>query len=410
MQNTLFGARSLLRAQRVKTQMALLLAGLALHAAQVQAAANPALPPVLIGFDGAYGQKTNTAPIAIELGARAAIDEINRAGGVLGGRPLQLVTTDNKGVSARGKDNFIELASMKDMVAVLGGKYSPISVEVLPEAQRLKVPLISVWGSADAITEQKARPSYAFRVSLKDEWGVQAMIARLARKHKAARACAFLPNTAWGRSAEQVIKTHAAKYRVQFSVVRWYNWGDQTLVEAYQACLQAKTQALLFVGNEKEAAVLLKDMVNLPAAQRLPVVAHWGTVGGTLHELVGSALDQISFDVIQTFTFVNNPRPRARQLADWIAQHSPYKSVAAIPSPVGAAHAYDTVHLLALAVARAQSAQASQVRDALEQLPHFSGAVRDYKPAFTAQRHDALSAEQVLFVRLTPEGVLQPVP
>lgn len=149
--------------------------------------------PVLIGFDGAYGQKTNTAPIAIELGARAAIDDINRAGGVLGGRPLQLVTTDNKGVSARGKDNFVELAQMKDMVAVLGGKYSPISVEVLPEAHRLKVPLISVWGSADGITDHPYRPSYTFRVSLKDDWGVEAMMRRMANTYKASQVCAFCP-------------------------------------------------------------------------------------------------------------------------------------------------------------------------------------------------------------------------
>ncbi len=374
------------------------------------AQASASQPPVLIGFDGAYGQKTNTAPIAIELGAKAAIDEINRAGGVLGGRPLQLVTTDNKGVSARGKDNFIELAAMKDMVAVMGGKYSPISVEMLPDAHRLKVPLISVWGSADAITDHTYHPSYSFRVSLKDEWGVEAMIKRIGTKYQASQACAFLPNTAWGRSAESVIKARAAKLRVHFPVIRWYNWGDKTFVEAYRACMDAKAQALLFVGNEKEAAVLLKDMVHLPASQRIPVVAHWGTVGGVLHQLVGNALDQVTFDVIQTFTFVQNNRPKARQLAEWIHGHSDYKTAADIPSPVGAAHAYDAVHLLAMAVNQAKSTTPSKVRDALERLPSYAGAVRDYKPAFTEKRHDALGAEQLLFVRLTPQGVLVPVP
>ena len=375
-----------------------------------QTAADPGRAPVLIGFDGAYGQKTNTAPIAIELGARAAIDEINRAGGVLGGRPLQLVTTDNKGVSARGRDNFVELASMKGMVAVMGGKYSPISVEVLPDAHRMKVPLISVWGSADAITDHGYQPSYSFRVSLKDEWGVEAMIRRMGQKYKATSACAFLPNTAWGRSAENVIRTRAGKFHLHFPVVRWYNWGDVTFSEAYQACLQGKAQALLFVGNEKEAAVLLRDMVHQPPAQRLPVVAHWGTVGGTLHELVGDALQQVTFDVIQTFTFVNNPRPQARRLADWIHRNSPYATDTAIPSPVGAAHAYDTVHLLALAVRQAKSADPVKVRDALEHLPAHAGAVRDYTPPFTRQRHDALGPQQLLFVRLTPQGVLLPVP
>lgn len=385
---------------------------LALAAVPALAQPSPPLtrPPVLIGFDGAYGQKTNTAPLSIELGARAAIDEINRAGGVLGGRPLQLVTTDNKAVSARGKDNFAELAAMKDLVAVLGGKYSPVSVEVLPDAHRLKVPLISVWGSADAITEHSYRPSYSFRVSLKDSWGVEAMIHRIATRYKAEQACAFLPNTSWGRSAETVIKSRANAQKVNFAVLRWYNWGDSSFAEAYQACLQASARALMFVGNEKEAAILLRELAARPAQERLPVVAHWGTVGGVLHVLVGPALDEMQFDVIQTFSFIGNRRPRAQALARWIMAHSPYKNEALIPSPVGAAQAYDTVHLLALAIKQAGSTDPQRVRDALERLPAFAGAVRDYAPAFTPQRHDALGPAQLLFVRMTSDGRLTPVP
>jgi branched-chain amino acid transport system substrate-binding protein len=375
----------------------------------VQAAPAVDKPPVLIGFDGAYGQKTNTAPLMIELGAQIAIEEINQAGGVLGGRPLKLVTTDNKGVSARGKDNFVELASMKDMVAVLGGKYSPISVEVVPEAQRLKVPLISVWGSADEITDHNFKPSYSFRLSLKDEWGVEAMIKRMAGSFKAQRGCALLPNTAWGRSAEKVIQARSGRWAVTFPVVAWYNWGDQSFAATYRSCLDAKTQALLFVGNEKEAAVLIKEIVQLPVDQRLPVVAHWGTVGGVLHELVGDALLQLKFDVVQTFTFINNPRPKARQLARKLMQRKHYASEAAIPSPVGAVHAYDTVHLLALAIAQAKTTDAAKIRTALENLPPYVGAVRDYQRAFTPTRHDALGPEQLLFVRLTPKGELIPV-
>jgi branched-chain amino acid transport system substrate-binding protein len=366
--------------------------------------------PVLIGFDGAYGQKTNTANIAIELGARAAMDEINRSGGVLGGRPLQLVVTDNKGIAARGRDNFIELASMKGMVAILEGKFSPISVEVLPDAHRLKMPLVSDWGSADTITDHFYHPSYSFRVSLRDEWAVEEMIRRLAFRYKASKACVLLPNTAWGRSADNVIKSKAGKWRVHFSMVRWYNWGDQSFAEAYRACIEAKGQAMLFVGNEREAAVFLKDLSHIPKNQRLPVVAHMGVTGGVLHELVGEALDQVTFDVIQTFTFIRNERPQAKSLVQWIQQHSHYKTPESIPSPVGAAHAYDAVHLLALAVNLAGSTDPQKVRDALEQVPEHAGAIRDYRRPFANARHEALGSEQMLFVRLTPAGVLQPVP
>lgn len=365
-------------------------------------------PPVWIGFDDAYGVKTNTSAMVSEWGIKAALEEINRNGGVLNGRPLKLMTTDNKGISARGKDNFVQLAGTKDLVAVLSGKYSPISVEMLPEAHRLNVPLISVWGSADPITDHDHKPSYSFRVSLKDDWGVEAMMKRLSTKYKVRQACAILPNTAWGRSAERVIQEKSAQNTAQFPVVRWYNWGDASLREHYKACLDSRTQGLLFVGNEKEGAILLKEIAAQTPSMRLPVVAHWGAVGGTLHELVKEELSMVRIDFIQTFTFINNKRPRAVFLAEWILKNNGLKSTLDIPSPVGAAHAYDTVHLLAKAIDIAQTTSPPKIRDALEKLPAFQGAVRHYAKPFTSQRHDALDKSQVLFVKLTPSGQLIP--
>ena len=373
-----------------------------------QTPTHPQLPPVWIGFDDAYGLKTNTSAMAIEWGIQAAMEEINNNGGVLNGRPLKLMTTDNKGVAARGKDNFVQLASTKDLVAVLTGKFSPISVEMLPDAHRLKVPMISVWGSADPITDHDHKPSFSFRVSLKDDWGVEAMMNRLSSKYKVRQACAILPNTAWGRSAEKVIQAKSRANTAQFPVVRWYNWGDPSLREHYKACLDSRTQGLLFVGNEKEGALLVKEMASQAPSMRMPVLAHWGAVGGTLHELVGDDLSMVNIDFIQTFTFINNKRPRAVYLADWILKNQGLKSTHEIPSPVGAAHAYDTVHLLAKAIDTAKTTSAEKIRDALEKLPAFHGAVKHYARPFTHQRHDALDKSQVLFVKLTPSGQLIP--
>ena len=364
--------------------------------------------PVWIGFDDAYSLKTNTSAMAIEWGIKAALEQINANGGVLNGRPLKLMTTDNKGISAMGKDNFVRLATAQDLVAVLTGKLSPTSVEMLPEAHRLKVPLISVWGSADLITDHDYKPSYSFRVSLKDEWGVVAMMNRLSSKYKVRQACAILPNTAWGRSAEKVIQEKSGSKTVQFPVVRWYNWGDTSLKDQYRACLESRTQGLLFVGNEREGAILVKEIAAQDPPMRMPVVAHWGAVGGTLHELVTEELPKVRIDFIQTFTFINNHRPRAVYLADWIMKNHGLKSAQDIPSPVGAAHAYDTVHLLAKAIDTAKTTSPQKIRDALERLPAFHGAVRHYPKPFTHQRHDALDKSQVLFVKLTPSGHLIP--
>lgn len=384
---------------------------LALGLAAWLALAGPAraAEPVYIGIDEAFGVKTSTSPKAIERGVRAAMEEINARGGVLGGRPLKLLTTDNQGVSARGRDNFIEMASRPDVVGVLGGKYSPVTVETMPEANRLKVPLISVWGSADPITDVAPSPSFVFRLSLKDSWGVEAMMARARSAYRAQRVCAILPNTSWGRSGHQVMAARAAANGLQVVATRWYNWGEQNFQDTLQACLAAGSQAILLVANEREGAPLLNQLAQQPPARRLPVVAHWGLTGGVIHELAPNALDKVDMQVIQTFTFINNSRPAARRLAAWIQKDAKLAGVRDIPSPVGSAHAYDITHLLAMAVDKAGSTRGDDVRRALESLPPFDGAVRRYAPAFTPERHDALGPQDVLFVRVESDGALVPV-
>jgi len=122
--------------------------------------------PVFVGFDGAYGVKNSTSAQAVELGLKAAIHEINAGGGVLGGRSIQLLTKDNRSVSARGIVNFEDFAAQEDLVAVFGGRFSPVLLQQLKTAHEKKTPLLDVWGAADGITDHSYAPSYSFRLSL----------------------------------------------------------------------------------------------------------------------------------------------------------------------------------------------------------------------------------------------------
>ncbi|HRX70556.1 MAG TPA: hypothetical protein P5329_05195, partial [Candidatus Competibacteraceae bacterium] len=85
--------------------------------------------PIYLGFDGEFGVEQSTSAQAIERGILIAIDEINRAGGVLGGRPLRLISKDNRAVTARGVKNLKEFAKMPDLVAMFVGRFSPVVLE-----------------------------------------------------------------------------------------------------------------------------------------------------------------------------------------------------------------------------------------------------------------------------------------
>ncbi|NTV11953.1 MAG: ABC transporter substrate-binding protein, partial [Zoogloea sp.] len=214
---------------------------LLLLSAQVQAAGNP----VRIGLDAEFGHSTSTSAQAVEQGISIAIEEINRAGGVLGGRPLELVKRDNRSITAIGKDNLRELAALPDLVAVFGGKFSPVYVECVPVAQELGVLLLDPWGSADPIIDHNFRPSYTFRLSLKDSWAAPAFLRFARQERKAGRVGVLLPSTSWGRSNQAAIARAAGAEGVTIVGERWYNWGDSSLIAQYQELRAAGAQAIV---------------------------------------------------------------------------------------------------------------------------------------------------------------------
>ncbi len=362
--------------------------------------------PVLIGLDAEFGHKTSTSGQAVQQGIQIAINEINQAGGVLGGRPLALVTRDNRSVTAIGVDNLRELAGIPDLVAVFGGKFSPIYIECLPVAHELGILLLDPWGSADPITDHSYRPSYVFRLSLKDAWAGPAFVNFAKRQFKANRLGVLLPNTAWGRSNQAAIEKAALAESANLVGHRWYNWGDRSLMAQYAELSAAGAQAIILVANENEGALLVKEIAALPKDQRLPIISHWGVTGGDFARMAGEALRQVDFSVIQTFSFIGLESLVARRVLAAMKRDYGIDTADQIKSPVGVAHAYDLTHLLARAINKAGSTDRSKIRAALEQLGPYAGLVQRYAQPFTASRHDALSARNVFFAKYTVEDKL----
>ena len=377
--------------------------------AQAAVPAVKAQNPVLIGFDGAYSQLTNTAAAAIELGTKVAIDEINARGGVLGGRPLALITRDNHGVAARARNNFKELAAQPDLVAIYSGKFSPTTIETMPLADALKLVSVGLWGSASPITSEPKVNPFVYRLSLNDTWAIPAMMEHARTVFAATRLCLLAPNTAWGRSGAATLEMNLAKFGQQVAYSRWYSWGEREFDRVIDRCQSSGGQAIFLIANEGEAAALVNDMAARAEDYRLPIVAHWGLTGGQLHEMVGENARSVRLDIIQTFSFVENPRPVAQRLAQIVMGQTGVSDPALISSPVGVAQAYDMTHLLALAIDRAGSVDRAAIQAAMQDIPRYDGAIRLYDPAFSPTNHDGLTPAQVLFVNLQPDGALIPV-
>jgi branched-chain amino acid transport system substrate-binding protein len=398
-------ARPALRWTRRSFACALLLgAGLACAGAPQAAAPQP----VLLGIDGEFGLNNSTSAQAVELGMRAAIHEINAAGGVLHGRQLALVIRDHRSIPARGIRNIQEFARMPDLVAVFGGRFSPVIIEELPALKQTRTLFMAPWSSADAIVDNDMRPNYVFRLSLRDALAMPRLMAA-ARERGLRRVGLLLTNTSWGRSnAEAAERALHRLPGMKIAGTSWYNWRDTSLVAKYQQLRAAGADAIVLVANDDEAAVLVREVAALPKDERIPILSHWGVTGGEFAAQAGPALQQVDFSVIQTFSFFRADPARVRRFLASAAKVSKVRRIDDIKAPVGAAHAYDLTHILARAIDLAGSTDRKAVRDALERVGSYHGLVKDYAPPFTPARHEALGPDDLLMARYRADGVLVP--
>jgi branched-chain amino acid transport system substrate-binding protein len=220
----------------------------------------------------------------------------------------------------------------------------------------------------------------------------------------------LLPNTEWGRSSLKAAEETATKDTQQDIVAaKWYNWGDASLIERYQALRAAGAQVIILVANDREGVILVKEMASLPSEQRLPLVAHWGITGGNFFEQSGPALKGADLSVVQTYSFIGKSDPKTQGVLAGLKAVTGNDDPRKVVSPVGVAHAYDLVHLLALAIKKANTTERSAVRQALENLGPYKGLVRPLEKPFTAKRHDALSINEVFMARYAEDGAIEPI-
>ncbi len=367
--------------------------------------------PVYIGLDGEFGFAGSTSAQAIRLGARIAVDEVNAAGGVLGGRPLKLIEKDNRTLPARSRQNLREFAAVDDLVAVLCGRFSPTVIETIAEVHALKIPLLDPWAAADGIIDHGFKPSYTFRLSLRDSWAMPTILDFLERKGVRNVGLLFL-NSSWGRSNETAIR-HEIQLRPGMRIVgiRWFNNLERrdSMLKKYAELKQDGARGLILVANNAEASDLVKGIAALDSRERLPIAAHWGITGATFAQEVGADLGKVDLAVVQTYSFIGAKRPKARQVIQAAKKLLEVDSERKIASPVGVAHAYDLVHILARAIDKAGSTDRAAVRDALENVRNYSGLIQDYPRPFTPARHDALSREIVHMARYAADGALERV-
>ncbi|MBF0350840.1 MAG: DctP family TRAP transporter solute-binding subunit [SAR324 cluster bacterium] len=359
---------------------------------------------ILIGLDADMIAGSAQSGIAIQRGAELAIEDINHHGGVLGKR-LKLVVRNNSGVAAIGLENIRYFATLPNLVAVLGGLHSQIVLLGMETIHQNQLIYLGPWGAATGLTEQKDSPGYVFRVSANDKYVGPFLVAEALKNYK--RPALLLNNNLWGRSNQKALQEALNARQIEPAAIEWFNNGEPDMSIQLKRIEAAQADVILLIANAPEGVTIVHNM----ARQKniLPIISHWGITGGNFWEEAHQDLEKVPFQFIQTFSFLTHLNPRAEDLKTRYLKKYEIADAEKIEAPVGIAHAWDLIHLLALAIKQAGTLERSKIRDALENLPPYDGVVQRYAPAFTATQHDGLNPEHYFLAEFDKSGAIVPV-
>ena len=374
-------------------------AGLALGSVAGRASA---AEPIKVGLVAALSGSSAKSGEGVTRGLEIAIDEINARGGLLGGRPVQLVRRDDESNPSKGQSAARELIDREGVVALFGGIDSPVSLAIVPVATAAKVPFMGVWAAATNITRNGTNPNFVFRVSAVDVLVDRALIKQVTTKFSAKAPGLMLVNNGWGESNLAGLTAAAQTAGIKLAGAEKFDDKDVDMTPQLQRLRAAGADTIILVGNAAPGAQVIKSLQR--SAWSVPVVSHWGISGGRFPELAGSWAGRVQF--IQTYSFFGPQNEVGKKvLAALMKKYPDIKGAGDVTPPVGVANAYDAMQLTALAIAKAGSTDGTKVREGYLAIDTYQGLIKTYEKPFTDANHDALNENDYIMVRYNGEHI-----
>ena len=233
----------------------------------------------LTGKEAAFGQSSHKGTVL-------AIEELNRAGGILG-QQLELVSEDNQTKAGESATIARKLISRDKVVALLGEVASSRSLEMAPIAQSSHIPMISPSSTNPAVTETG---DYIFRVCFIDPFqGV--VMAKFARDTLKVRKVALLTSvsSAYSVGLAKYFKERFVADGGELVMEQKFSEGDKDFKAQLTAIKAAGVDGIFVPGYYTEAALICKQARDLGLA--LPIFGGDGWEAPQLTEIGGRAVE-----------------------------------------------------------------------------------------------------------------------
>ena len=333
---------------------------LAILASTALISAAYAADTIKVGLSGPFTGGSSSMGVSMRDGVKLAVEEINKAGGVLG-RQIQLIERDDEAKNEVGVQIAQEMINKEQVVATLG-----------------------------FINTGVAQANYVFRTAANDT--IQsAMIAEEAVKRQGFKKPAILADsTNYGQLGREDLTNALAKFDIKPVATEKFNIGDTDMTAQVLKAKEAGADVILTYAIGPELAQIANAMAKL--GWKVPMIGSWTLSMASFIDTSGSNGD----GAMMPQTFIEAPTtPKRKAFIE--AYHKAYGGDR-MPSPVSAAQGYDSAYLLAAAITQAKSTDGRKIREALENLQtKIEGVVTTYDHPYTATDHESVSANIPVF-------------
>ena len=347
---------------------------LAILASTALISAAYAADTIKVGLSGPFTGGSSSMGVSMRDGVKLAVEEINKAGGVLG-RQIQLIERDDEQV-----------------VATLGFINTGVAQAAQRFYQEAEIPVLNNVATGSILTRQwpDAKANYVFRTAANDT--IQsAMIAEEAVKRQGFKKPAILADsTNYGQLGREDLTNALAKFDIKPVATEKFNIGDTDMTAQVLKAKEAGADVILTYAIGPELAQIANAMAKL--GWKVPMIGSWTLSMASFIDTSGSNGD----GAMMPQTFIEAPTtPKRKAFIE--AYHKAYGGDR-MPSPVSAAQGYDSAYLLAAAITQAKSTDGRKIREALENLQtKIEGVVTTYDHPYTATDHESVSANIPVF-------------
>ncbi len=361
----------------MKTTILAALAAMGLVAAMPDA--SRAAEPVKVGAVEALSGPAAKYGVAIRQGFELADAAINAKGGILGGRPLQLLFEDSAGNKEQAINAVRKLIARDHVAALLGPTLSNEMFAVGPLANQRGIPIIGTSNTARGIT---AIGPFVFRTSLPESDVIPVTLKAAAAKFHLKRVAVLYGNDdAFTQSGYEVFRDTLGRMGIAIADTETFSKTDTDFSAQLTKIKGLGVDALVVSALAEAGGGLVLQARQL--GLNLPIIGGNGFNSPKIAEIAGPAADGV---ISGSPWFVGKDDARSKAF------------VAAFRAAYGhdpdqfAAQAYDTLFILAAAFDRAGGTQGAGLRDALLKTDS-TGLLGPFR--FTADR-DPASVEGVV--------------